>query len=111
MGKKTQAEVAVNSGLAKSIICKILNTTGKYDSYQPTLETIWALSIGLKLDWKETNMLMALAFPAMRLWKDFIGRSLDIDGVNQILYEKNLPLWGSKMRREVDADDDSVEAT
>lgn len=92
----TQAQLERASCLSRITINRIYrNSNDKGSTYQPSLPVACAVSIGLALNRTEAKDLLYSAFPELELLGEFLDNKLSIDAVNDILYENDLPTWGS----------------
>ena len=92
----TQADLMRASLLSKtkiSRICRDLNDKGSY--YTPTWDDVMAISIGLGLTREEAEKLFFAAFPEMEHLGEFLDKRLNIQQVNQILYDSGLRVLGN----------------
>ena len=92
----TQAELSRASLMSKTIIsriCRDSNDKGSY--YTPALDCFMAVSIGLKLTPVEAKELFIATLPELALFDGFLEQRLNIDQVNEILYDKGLCVLGS----------------
>ena len=60
--------------------------------YQPSLRTIQAIALALKLSREQRKELFDTAFPEFRVWEEAAEHGYTVDETNDILYEKGLPL-------------------
>ena len=60
--------------------------------YQPSLRTIQAIALALKLSREQRKELFDTAFPEFRVWEEAAEQGYTVDETNDILYEKGLPL-------------------
>ena len=71
------ARLARESGQSKATISRITNYKNGNPKYQPSLRTIQAIALALKLS---------------RVWEEAAEHGYTVDETNDILYEKGLPL-------------------
>ena len=86
------AELARKSGQSKATISRITNYKNGNPKYQPSLRTIQAIALALKLSREQRKELFDTAFPEFRVWEEAAEHGYTVDETNDILYEKGLPL-------------------
>ena len=85
-------ELARESGQSKATISRITNYKNGNPKYQPSLRTIQAIALALKLSREQRKELFDTAFPEFRVWEEAAEQGYTVDETNDILYEKGLPL-------------------
>ena len=70
-------------------LAKLMNGNPKY---QPSLRTIQAIALALKLSREQRKELFDTAFPEFRVWEEAAEHGYTVDETNDILSEKGLPL-------------------
>ena len=86
------ARLARESGQSKATISRITNYKNGNPKYQPSLRTIQAIALALKLSREQRKELFDTAFPEFRVWEEAAEQGYTVDETNDILYEKGLPL-------------------
>ena len=86
------ARLARESGQSKATISRITNYKNGNPKYQPSLRTIQAIALALKLSREQRKELFDSAFPEFRVWEEAAEQGYTVDETNDILYEKGLPL-------------------
>lgn len=86
------ARLARKSGQSKATISRITNYKNGNPKYQPSLRTIQAIALALKLSREQRKELFDTAFPEFRVWEEAAEQGYTVDETNDILYEKGLPL-------------------
>ena len=86
------ARLARESGQSKATISRITNYKNGNPKYQPSLRTIQAIALTLKLSREQRKELFDTAFPEFRVWEEAAEQGYTVDETNDILYEKGLPL-------------------
>lgn len=86
------ARLARESGQSKANISRITNYKNGNPKYQPSLRTIQAIALALKLSREQRKELFDTAFPEFRVWEEAAEQGYTVDETNDILYEKGLPL-------------------
>ena len=86
------ARLARESGQSKATISRITNYMSGNPKCQPSLRTIQAVALALKLSREQRKKLFDTAFPEFRVWEDAAERGYTVDKTNDILHEKGLPL-------------------
>ena len=86
------ARLARESGQSKATISRITNYKNGNPKYQPSLRTIQAIALALKLSREQRKELFDTAFPEFRVWEEAAEQGHTVDETNDILYEKGLPL-------------------
>ena len=86
------ARLARESGQSKATISRITNYKNGNPKYQPSLRTIQAIALALKLSREQRKELFDTAFPEFRVWEEAAEHGYTVDETNDILYEKGLPL-------------------
>ena len=84
--------LARESGQSKATISRITNYKNGNPKYQPSLRTIQAIALALKLSREQRKELFDTAFPEFRVWEEAAEQGYTVDETNDILYEKGLPL-------------------
>lgn len=100
--KKTNAQIYQDGGLTRQVFSKIISS----DLYCPKKNTIVCLIIGLELDLDDAVTLLESAGYTLSssilfdsIIKDFLGEgNYNLDEINNVLNEHNLPLLGWKPR-------------
>ena len=83
------ARLARESGQSIATISRITNYK---NGNQPSLRTIQAIALALKLSREQRKELFDTAFPEFRVWEEAAEQGYTVDETNDILYEKGLPL-------------------
>ena len=86
------ARLARESGQSKATNSRITNYKNGNPKYQPSLRTIQAIALALKLSREQRKELFDTAFPEFRVWEEAAEQGYTVDETNDILYEKGLPL-------------------
>ena len=86
------AKLARESGQSKATISRITNYKSGSQDYQPSLKTIQAVALALKLSHEQRKTLIDTAFPEFRVWENAAEHGYSVDETNDILYDKGLPL-------------------
>ena len=86
------ARLARESGQSKATISRITNYMSGNPKCQPSLRTIQAIALALKLSREQRKELFDTAFPEFRVWEEAAEHGYTVDETNDILYEKGLPL-------------------
>lgn len=60
--------------------------------HQPTMRTIQAISLAMKLKPEERRKLFYTAFPEFSVWDEASEKGYDVIDTNELLEEKGLPL-------------------
>lgn len=68
------------------------NYACKGKPHQPTMRTIQAISLALKLNTEERRKLFYTAFPEFYVWDEASEKAYDVITTNELLEEKGLPL-------------------
>lgn len=86
------AKLAAESLQSKSTITRIMDySTDKNKKYHPSMQTIQAIALALKLSPAEAEDLFFTAFPELCIWTEAIENGYSIDTTNELLYKNNLP--------------------
>lgn len=86
--KMTQSNLVTSSRLSKTTISRIYrNTNDKGREYSSTVSVVMAVSLGLRLNREQSEILLFAAFPEMSFWGEFVDKHLSVDDANDILYE------------------------
>ena len=86
------ARLAKESGQSKATICRLTNFKSGNPQYRPSMRTIQAIALALKLSREQRKKLFDTAFPEFRVWEAAAEQGYTVDETNDILYEKGLPL-------------------
>ena len=79
-------------GIARSTISRLLKGTGNQgNKYNPSLDTLEAMSRALRLSVHETDALFLAAYPKFRFWRIANQKNLDLDNTEALLYENDCP--------------------
>ena len=86
------AKLAKESGQSKATISRMTNYVYQGKPHQPTMRTIQAVSLALKLNPEERRALFYTAFPEFAVWDEASEKGYDVIDTNELLEEKGLPL-------------------
>ena len=84
--------LADKCGIARSTISRLLKGIGNNgNKYNPSLDTLEAMSRVLRLTERETDDLFLAAYPKFRVWRIANQRNLDFDNTEDLLDEHGCP--------------------
>ena len=86
------AKLARESGQSKATISRMTSYAYHGKPHQPTMRTIQAISLALKLTPEERRKLFYTAFPEFSVWDEASEKGYDVIDTNELLEEKGLPL-------------------
>lgn len=86
------AKLARESGQSKATISRMTSYAYRGKPHRPTMGTIQAIALALKLSREQRKELFDTAFPEFRVWEEAAEQGYTVDETNDILYEKGLPL-------------------
>lgn len=86
------AKLARESGQSKATISRMTSYVYRGKPHQPTMRTIQAISLALKLTPEERRKLFYAAFPEFAVWDEASEKGYDVIDTNELLEKKGLPL-------------------
>lgn len=86
------------SEMTVSRICR--DTNGRGGRYEPTIQVVEALWIGLQLGPEEAKDLLLRAFPELSLFGKILTQKMDIGCANDLLADHGLPCLGVALHEE-----------
>lgn len=86
------AKLAKESGQSKATISRITNFARQEKSYRPSLRTIQAIALALKLSPEKREELFYTAFPEFSVWDDASTKGYSVIKTDRLLHDKGLPL-------------------
>lgn len=84
--------MATKSGQSKATISRMTSYVYHGKPHRPTMGTIQAIALALKLNTEERRKLFYTAFPEFYVWDEASEKGYDVYDTNELLEEKGLPL-------------------
>lgn len=85
-------EAGKRVGAIKATISRMTSYAYRGKPHQPTMRTIQAISLALKLTPEERRKLFYTAFPEFAVWDEASEKGYDVIDTNELLEKKGLPL-------------------
>ena len=91
------ARLARESGQSKATISRITNYASHGNPhYRPSLKTVQAICLALKLPRAESRKLFRAAYPEWAVWEEAAERGYTVFQADELLYDSGLPLLTSE---------------
>lgn len=96
----SQGELARLTYLSEMTVSRICrDTNGRGGRYEPTMQVVEALWIGLQLGPEEAKDLLLRAFPELPLFREILTQKMDIGCANDLLADHGFPCLGDRYQR------------